>query len=59
MKFFQAFNPFRKPTASNMATIMLEDARRELLLAQSAKEWAESQVSRYTKAIERLQKEVK
>ncbi len=59
MKLFQVFNPFRKPTASSMAVQMLEDAKRELLIAQANKEWAETQVMRFQKAIDRLSKEVK
>lgn len=59
MKFLKQFDPFRKPTAEQMAVQMLEDAKRELLIAQANKEWAESQVLRYQKTIERLQKDMK
>lgn len=59
MKFLKQFDPFRKPQADALAIEMLEDAKRELLVAHANKEWAESQVERYQKAIARLTKEVK
>jgi hypothetical protein len=59
MKFLQHFNPFRQPTPDAMALQMLEEAKRQLLIAQDAKEYAEAAVNRHTKAIERLQKVVK
>lgn len=58
MKFLKYFDPFRKPTPESMAVQMLEEAKRQLLLAQDAKEYAEAAVERHTKAIERLTRQV-
>lgn len=59
MKFLKQFDPFRKPQAEALAIEMLEDAKRELLIAHANKEWAESQVERFQKTIARLTKEAK
>lgn len=55
MKFFKSINPFTKPSPEMMAVRELEEARRSLLEAQTAKEYAAS-IEQYNKArITRLQ----
>lgn len=54
MKFLKNFDPFRKPQAESMAVEMLEEAKRQLLVAQDAVEYAQAQVDRHTKGIARL-----
>ena len=45
---------FRKPSALQLAQRELEDAQRQLLQAQTAQEWASSQVVYHTARIKRL-----
>jgi hypothetical protein len=45
---------FRKPSAKVLAQRELEEAQRQLLQAQSAQEWAASQVTYHTTRIARL-----
>ena len=51
-------NPFRKPTALQLAVEELEDAQRELLSASSAAEYAQAMMSYHTQRIERLQQTI-
>lgn len=52
MKFL---NPFRKPTATELAKAELEEARRKLLNAQSGMEYAEAMVRYETARVRRLE----
>lgn len=52
MKFL---NPFRKPTAAELAKAELEEASRKLLNAQSGLEYAEAMVRYETARVRRLQ----
>ena len=52
MKFL---NPFRKPTAAELAKAELEEARRKLLNAQSGMEYAEAMVRYETARVRRLE----
>lgn len=47
-------NPFRKPSADMLALIELEEARRQLLAAHTALEYAVSMVEYNTKRVKRL-----
>jgi hypothetical protein len=56
MKLIQEFmQTFRTPSADELALRELEEAQRELLKAQSAREWATSCVAYHNARIERLQ----
>ena len=48
-------NPFLKPSADLLALEELEDARRQLLLSQSALEYATSMVDYNAKRVARLE----
>ena len=50
----ELFETFRKPSATQLAQRELEDAQRHLLQAQSAREWADSQVAYHTARVKRL-----
>ena len=52
MKFL---NPFRKPTAAELAKAELEEARRKLLNAQSGVEYADAMVRYETARVRRLE----
>ena len=52
------FNMFRIPTAAELAKKELEDAKRALLEAQSAFEYAGAMVDYHTKRLRRLQASV-
>lgn len=52
MKFL---NPFRKPSAVELAKIELEEARRKLLNAQTGLEYAEAMVRYETARVRRLE----
>ncbi len=56
MKYLEIFNPFRQPSAEVMAVQELEDAKRQLLSAQSGLEYAKAMVAYRTEQIERLNK---
>ena len=57
MKF--TFNPFKEPSADVLAVIELEEAKRQLLAAQSALEYAKA-ISNYNmERISRLERIVK
>jgi hypothetical protein len=51
---FKIPNPFRKPTAREIAARDLEDARRHLLQQQAQAEYHQSQVTFYKNMIQRL-----
>lgn len=53
------FNPFKEPSADVLAVIELEDAKRQLLAAQSALEYAASMVDYNTSRVARLEQRVK
>ena len=57
MKF--TFNPFKEPSADVLAVIELEEAKRQLLAAQSALEYAASMVDYNTSRVARLEQRVK
>ena len=60
MKLFEALkSPFRKPSPDALALAELEDAKRSLLEAQSAAEYATSVVQYNMSRISRLQQYVK
>lgn len=46
---------FTKPSARSLAQIELEEARRQLLAAQTAKEYAESMANYHSTRISRLE----
>lgn len=48
------FNPFHKPSADVMALMELEDAKRELLAAQSGLEYAKAMVAYNEERVARL-----
>lgn len=50
----QLLDLFRKPSADMLALTELEEARRQLLLAQTALEYAEAAVAYNTKRVTRL-----
>lgn len=52
---FKRLNPFLAPSADVLALIELEDARRQLLAAQTALEYAASMVDYNTKRVRRLE----
>jgi hypothetical protein len=52
-------NPFAKPSADVLAVVELEEARRQLLAAQSALEYAASMVDYNTNRVARLEQRVK
>ena len=47
-------NPFRRPSALRLAVAELEDAKRELLAASSAREYAQAMVQYHEARIARL-----
>lgn len=49
-----SWNPFRRPSPLRLAAEELEDAKRSLLEASSASEYAEAMVLYHTRRIERL-----
>lgn len=53
---WQDFNPFRKPSPESLAHEELLDAKRQLLAAMSAQEWATSQVQYNQDRVARLSK---
>jgi hypothetical protein len=53
------FNPFKEPSADVLAVIELEEAKRQLLAAQSALEYAASMVDYNTSRVARLEQRVK
>jgi hypothetical protein len=59
MKLLDLFNPFRKPSPEELAHLELLEARRQLLAAMSAQEWATSQVQYNQDRVARLSKTVK
>jgi hypothetical protein len=54
--FKDLIETFRKPSATVLAQRELEDAQRYLLEAQTAREWADSQVTYHTTRINRLKR---
>lgn len=52
MKFL---NPFRKPSAAELAKVELEEARRKLLDAQTGLEYAEAMVRYQSSRVRRLE----
>ena len=56
--FKELIQTFRKPSAEIIAQAELEEARRQLLAAQSGSEYAKALVLYHTQRIERLQKYV-
>jgi hypothetical protein len=46
---------FQKPSARSLAQAELEEVRRELLKAQTARDWAEAQVSYRNTQVVRLE----
>lgn len=53
------FNPFAKPSADMLALEELEEARRQLLAAHTALEYATSMVDYNTNRVSRLEQRVK
>jgi hypothetical protein len=51
-------NPFRKPSPERLAYDELQEARRQLLAAMSAQEWATSQVQYNQDRVARLTRTV-
>ena len=54
MKLIQQLNPFRKPTAKEIAARDLEDAKRALLREQAAAEYHAKLAEYYRNAVVRL-----
>ena len=54
MNWLKRFDPFRKPTAKEIAARDLEDAKRHLLLEQAKAEYHQSQTMFYRNMVQRL-----
>ena len=54
-----SLNPFKAPSADVLAVVELEEAKRQLLAAQSALEYAASMVDYNTNRVARLEQHVK
>lgn len=54
MKWLEPYNPFAKPSPEQLAYDELLDAKRQLLAAMSAQEWATSQVQYNQDRVARL-----
>lgn len=56
---WKEMNPFAKPSAEEIAFEELQEAKRQLLAAMTAQEWAASQVQYNTDRVARLASYVK
>lgn len=54
MKFFQFFNPFRKPSAAQLKQEQLEEAERQLLTQESLAAYHQKMAEYYRESITRL-----